>query len=294
MCRLNPWANWTRATAARLRAGSQVVTTTRGPVEVAALGDGPVVLVSHGRPGGYDQGLLIARLLGPAPLRFLAVSRPGYLRTPLTVGRSPEEQADAFAALLDALQIPRVALLGVSGGGPSTLQLALRHPDRCWAVVLISALTGRRPAKQRPAVVKLFESLILASDLGGWLISRLPNLTPAWVARRLADPEGLAVRQRLLETLIPESLRGPGRSNDLARFSSLPVYPLQEVRSPTLIVHGTADGSVPFAHAEFAARTIPGAELLAIAGGGHNVFLTHAPQLYPRVRSFLQAHAPGN
>src|SRR5512145_918287 len=76
-----------------------VVETSRGPVECAIVGDGPVVVALHGAMGGWDQSLLLARTLGEGGYRYVGVSRPGYLGTPLASGRSPEEQADLLAAL---------------------------------------------------------------------------------------------------------------------------------------------------------------------------------------------------
>jgi hypothetical protein len=49
--------------------------------------------------------------------RALTCSRPGYLNTPLASGRGLAEQADLFAALLDALAIERVSVVTVSAGG---------------------------------------------------------------------------------------------------------------------------------------------------------------------------------
>jgi hypothetical protein len=51
--------------------------------------------------GGCDQGLILARTIGETGYRFVALSRPGYLGTPLTAGRTPEEQADLYADLVD-------------------------------------------------------------------------------------------------------------------------------------------------------------------------------------------------
>ena len=51
------YANWKREMIARLRAGSQIIQTSRGPIEYATAGEGPVVLGVHGSPGGFDQTL---------------------------------------------------------------------------------------------------------------------------------------------------------------------------------------------------------------------------------------------
>ena len=117
-----------------------MVATARGPIEVAEVGSGPAVLVVHGLPGDWRQARPVAEdLCGEA--RVLLVSRPGYGRTPLRSGRSPQDQADLYAALLDALGIERAVVLGISGGGPSAYAFAAAHPDRCDGLLLCCALT---------------------------------------------------------------------------------------------------------------------------------------------------------
>ena len=91
-----------------------VLDTPRGPAQVARAGQGPAVLIAHGGPGGFDQGLAFYQHLRDGGCQLLAVSRPGYLRTPLDSGRRPEEQADLYAAILDALDIERAAIVGHS------------------------------------------------------------------------------------------------------------------------------------------------------------------------------------
>lgn len=99
--------------------GSEVAQTAGGPVEYAVAGDGPPILVVHGAGGGSDQGLDIGADLAKRGFRIIAVSRFGYLRTPLPDNASAEAQADAHACLLDALSIPRAAFFGASAGAPS-------------------------------------------------------------------------------------------------------------------------------------------------------------------------------
>ena len=120
-----------------------IVSTHRGPIEYAEQGEGSAALALHGAMGGYDQGMILGQTIGEPGYRHLAVSRPGYLGTPLTAGRTPEEQADLCTALLDALDIDRAAVMAVSGGGPCALQFALRYPNRCWALVLVSTCSGK-------------------------------------------------------------------------------------------------------------------------------------------------------
>jgi pimeloyl-ACP methyl ester carboxylesterase len=74
-------------------------------------------------------------------------SRFGYLRTPLPAGATHARQADAFAALLDALDAPSAAVMAVSAGAASAAQLALRHPERVQALVLITPALGDPPPR---------------------------------------------------------------------------------------------------------------------------------------------------
>src|SRR4051794_15511903 len=117
----------------RLRAstGSQIAQTACGPIEYAAVGAGPAVLLVHGAGGGFDQLLDTVGELARRGFRVVAPSRFGYLRTPLPADASPAAQADAHACLLDALKIDRAAVIGVSAGAPSSMQFALRHAKRC-------------------------------------------------------------------------------------------------------------------------------------------------------------------
>jgi pimeloyl-ACP methyl ester carboxylesterase len=85
--------------------GNRYVARPPGLAVNVSFGEGPAVLALHGAMGGYDQGLILARTIGPPGYRFVSVSRPGYLGTPLCAGRTPEEQADLLAHLLDALGI---------------------------------------------------------------------------------------------------------------------------------------------------------------------------------------------
>ena len=90
----------------------------------------------HGTPGGYDQSP------EEATYRMIAPSRPGYLKTPIEVGRTPQEQADAYAALLDALGIDeKVFVMGASGGGPSAYAFAAAYPERTLGLIQLEAMS---------------------------------------------------------------------------------------------------------------------------------------------------------
>jgi pimeloyl-ACP methyl ester carboxylesterase len=251
--------------------------------------------------GGWDQSELLAKAVDLRDYRVLALSRPGYLGTPLAAGGSPEGQADLYAALLDALGIQAAAIVAVSGGGLSAVQFALRHPARCTALVLVStvgdAVTGRLP---------LSFHLTLWLGRQGWFAARIrrrldrdPEAAarrsirdPEVRARTLADPEAGPLYRSLLASAGDRiALRVEGTGQDV-KASRRPAPRLEEIQAPTLVVHGTHDRVVPFdRHGAVLARRIPRAELLAVEGGEHVALFTHRALVRDRVRAFLRAHA---
>jgi pimeloyl-ACP methyl ester carboxylesterase len=278
-----------------------LLTTARGPLEYVETGEGPAVLAVHGAMGGHDQSLLLARTIGEAGYRYLAVSRPGYLGTPLRSGRTPEEQADLFADALDALGVRRAAVMAVSGGGPAAIEFSVRHPDRCWAIVLVSTCGGIIDTRI-PSSFHLTKLLMRSSWLARTMrrkVARDPDRAaarsipdPIVRARTLGDPEtGPLFSELQLSTLDRPALRLAGTENDIAITRSTE-YPLERIATPTLVVHGTADSVVPFAHARTLATRIRGAELLAIDGGEHVSIFTHREEVRTRVTRFLREHAP--
>jgi pimeloyl-ACP methyl ester carboxylesterase len=252
--------------------------------------------------GGWDQGVLLARSIGAAAFRWIAPSSPGYLGTPLSAGRAPEAQADAYAAILDALGVDAAAVAAVSGGGPSAVQFALRHPRRCRALVLVSAnaiggIGVRLPLawyvmKLAARVPPLVAAMRRKAERDPDAAARRSIPDAALRARTLRDPEAgplmLALQASTLDRM---ALRLPGTEVDIATSRADLRPELERISAPVLAVHGTADRAAPFAQAEAVAARVPGAELLAIPGGGHVALFTHLAEIRARVGPFLAAHA---
>jgi pimeloyl-ACP methyl ester carboxylesterase len=280
-----------------LLAGSHLADTKCGRVEYASVGDGPAVLVSPGAGGGYDQSLYVAALFRRSGYRFICVSRPGFLRTPLSTGRTPEEQADAYAALLDALEISRVAVLAVSAGAPAALQFALRHPNRCLGLVLASA--GRRPVLAPPAT-RGAQRILLSNDFFPWLLSRgLERAVFSWsgvgpdlLERVRRDPEKMGLLRGLLHGGITASLRRSGMLNDLAHSDGLSDTALEQLTVPLMVIHSPTDPIVPYAEAARIAQKVPEARLIEVQEGGHLCLITQREEIVPQVIDFFDRHVP--
>ena len=118
-----------------------VISTQWGAVEYAERGDGDPVLVVHGIYQNCVGGLLSVRDQC-FDRRVIAPSRFGYLGSSMPPNATPAAQADAFAALLDALKIDQIDVIGLSAGATSALQLALRYPQK---VKHLAVLVGNLP-----------------------------------------------------------------------------------------------------------------------------------------------------
>ncbi|MGI9659407.1 MAG: alpha/beta fold hydrolase, partial [Gaiellaceae bacterium] len=277
--------SWSEELMASLDARASVLRTARGEVQLAREGDGHPVLVVHGGPGGFDQALAYSRHLRDGGCELLAPSRPGYLRTPLQSGRSPEAQADLYAAALDTLGIKRAAILGHSSGGPSAVHFAARHPERTQALFLDAAIllpfTPPIGALRRAT----YESSVLVW-FAYWLSRRWPELMARLMvsgvsdglsrAQRRAAADWMTADQARLQSLqaqwassAPRRYRAPGQSNDEVNEADLSPLPFADIRAPTLIAHGTNEAIVPVGHATNAADNVADAQLRRVQEGHH-------------------------
>lgn len=268
-----------------------VTQTSRGPVEYAERGQGSPLLSLHGSPAAFENGLLMAEFARVNGFRVIAPSRPGYGGTPLSTGRTPTEQADALAFLLDTLGLEQVAVLAMSGGGPAGYALAGSHPDRVCCLLQVESIT--LPTTP-PRVGRLGLRLTPVAGVAGWMITRFPaRMLATMGAPPTTDPElqdaQVALARGIVITATGWERLGSGYDNDATHFADLQPLPLGAITCPTLIVHGSADTRVPIAHAEHAHAAIAGSELRLIDGGGHTAFLFR-PDIYHDSVTWLQNH----
>ena len=266
---------------AQARDGSRIVDTACGPIELQQAGSGTPLLMIHGSGGGHDQGMAFARPLVEHGLRVIAVSRFGYLRTPRPADVSPEAQADAHACVLDALGIDRAAVMGVSAGGASALQTAIRHPRRVLALVLVVPI-AHKPGEVGDSAPPISDAKddwlirLLGSDLLYW--AGLQVARDAIFRHVLATPPELvhaadaAERARvndLAERVLPVSQRAAGLVDDTRLGKRLKPAALEKVAAPTLAISARDDGFGTFAAAQYTAGRIAGAKFIGYERGGH-------------------------
>ncbi|HEX5097376.1 MAG TPA: alpha/beta fold hydrolase [Acidimicrobiia bacterium] len=175
--------------------------------------------------------------------------------------------ADDAAAVLQAVGAEPALVVGLSMGGMIAQELALRHPERVRALVLV----GTRP----PAPVHL--------QVPGDVISRLLRrpepgetvgqfLTATWAT--LCGPGFAAARPDLLDELVEQILvRTTPKASTFRQMSSIAAWHdprrLAGIAAPTTVVHGDVDPLMPVGNGTRLACLIPGARYVELAGVGH-------------------------
>ena len=266
---------------ARVARDSRMVQTPCGLIEYQEVGTGVSLLSVHGSGGGYDQGMAFARPLARRGVRVIAMSRFGYLRTPMPSDASAAAQADAHVCLLDALGISQAAVLGGSAGAPSALEMAIRHPDRTRALILLVPLAYKPPtqaasARAMPSWVETAMMSVIESDFLFWsalhvardpMIGSVLATLPDIVAQ--ASPAEQARVKAMLDNILPVSARAAGLRSDTAASKRLTLAALGSVRAPTLIISTRDDRYGTYASAEYTAAHIANARFIGFAQGGH-------------------------
>lgn len=271
--------------------GSRVVKTARGSVEYSTVGEGSPALFIHGAGGGHDMGRFFAERISH-DFSWICPSRFGYLRTPIPADASFESQADAYAGLLDCLHIEKAAIVGLSIGGPSALLFALRHPDRCAALILLAAVS--RTSTKRPISDWYFNALF-RNDFVFWAASHAAGnflIRKFGVDAELLHSLGQEEKQwadKVLNLFHPASKRYPGIRNDQKASVSDRQYELDKIDLPTLILHARDDRLVDYEFAEYAHTHIPNSTLVSFPNGGH-ILLGQDNAYRDAVTGFLDKH----
>jgi len=261
--------------------GSALLPTRCGPIEFQEAGTGVPLLVVHGSGGGHDQGMAFAGALAQHGIRVIAMSRFGYLRTPMPADSSAAAQADAHVCLLDALGIRRAAVMGGSAGAPSALQMAIRHSDRVSALILLVPLAYKPPshadtAPPMPAWVEAAMMRLIGSDFLFWAalhvardqVIKVVLATPPELLAT-ASPQERARVKVMLDNILPVSARAEGLRSDTAVGKHLVPAPLGTIDLPTLIVSARDDRYGTYASAQYTASQIAGSKFVGFDEGGH-------------------------
>jgi len=254
----------------------------------AVFGDpqGMAVLALHGTPGSRFMFALSDEAARARGLRIIAPERPGYGLSDYYPARSLAELAADVAALSDALELERFAVLGVSGGGPHALAAAAAMPDRVALLALVSPVGPIADCRRRIRMSRLHRLIFTRmgrSDAACatffWLVRTLVRSAPdvayrALMQRVVASDRELLQRPEVkanLQTALKEGLRRGinGARQDLRLFCAPWGLHLEEIDVPTVLWQGSDDTIVPPGAAYYLAEILPHCRLDVIQGAGH-------------------------
>ena len=236
------------------------VATSAGFVHLTRAGDGPPALLLHGIGSSADS--FRAQFAGLCSEHcVMAWDAPGYARSDDPAGAlTLDDYARAVVEVLDAVEVERVHLGGVSWGGVIATRVALNHPERASTLALIGSTPGRRGT---------------ASDLET-RCRLLEQVGPAEFARRRAgrvlagpaDPDLLAeVERNMAASVRPAGYRSAAAALAATRHAG----ELGAITASTLVIVGRHDAVAGIAESRLLAEAIPRARLTIVDGAGHLV-----------------------
>jgi len=257
-------------------------------VGVAEFGspDGPAVVLLHRSPG--------SRLLDPDPaataaagVRLVCVDRPGYGATDPVGTPTRAAAADDIEAVVGALGLDDVALVGWSGGGQFAVEAAARPGVRARSLTLLAtpAPYYEVPWRMPPELVELCDAV--PGDPAAAL-ERI-RAAMAWFAdapqaAALGDPSPADAAARelpgvadALVAMTAEAARqgAEGMAFDIVAGSLREPFPFEEVDMPVDLFGGDADHNVGLEHLDWWAARLYGAQRHVLADTGHLLALTH-------------------
>jgi pimeloyl-ACP methyl ester carboxylesterase len=223
------------------------------------------------------------------PWQYLRLRTGLGVRAPYTL----QDMALDALGILDALDVPRAHLVGVSMGGMVSQRVAATAPQRVLSLTSIMSSSGA-PGLPGPR-----------RDVARALMGRPRSRAPQDVAehtlalfRLIGSPAFPHDTEALREQLLAEVRRshhpaGVARQMLAVMADTGRHQLLGRIACPTLVIHGTADPLVPIACGQDTARRIPGARFEAIEGMGHDwppgVAARLTQQLLPHLQTPVHA-----
>ncbi len=239
----------------------------------------PHAELHYERAGSGEPLLLIQGMSGThvawgeaflAPLRerfdVVAFDNRGIgLSAPVDGPFTIAEMAEDTAALMGELGLGSAHVVGISMGGMIAQELALAHPEKLRSLTLGCTFCGGPGSQLMPEenARKLMEGLASGDREQALRAGYEVNLSPAF----RADEARYAAFHEMATTV--PAARETIQLQIQAIFGHDTSARLGAISAPTLVIHGTDDGVLPYPNGEQVASLIPGARLEALAGVGH-------------------------
>jgi len=241
-----------------------------------SLGDGPLVVFSHGFLMNHTMFAPQVEALRDA-YRVVTYDERAHGAAEPEGQWSYWDMAGDVRAILDHLAVERAVLAGMSQGGFLSMRAALLEPERVRALILIDTQAG----VEDPEVLPLFEAMT-----ADWEANGPAQGTLDYAATAILGPGADEEAWKELWASRPNHYASPAAHPLLTREDI--TERLGEISCPTLVIHGEADASIPVEKAQELVDRIPNARpLVVIPGAGHAANLTHPEVANPAIRDFL-------
>jgi pimeloyl-ACP methyl ester carboxylesterase len=281
-----------RARLARLERRS--TDTPFGPLEYCEWGEGEPLLLVHGVVGGCDVPPSW-RALVPAGYRIITPSRFGYLGSPLPERPTTAAQAEAFVSLFDSLGIGQAPVLAFSAGSTSAVQLALRHPERVSALVLVASNSPHeKPVTLAPrALAPLVFSQPTLWFLRVFLPAKLAAIAGTPAGYELSDEDGRTL-ETIFDSFFPMRPRSGGCIFD-GYVGNLEIgsCAFEKITVPALGVHAVDDPLASYEDAQAMVARMPDSRWVRVERGGH-IFIHNDERAKREIAAVLSASTPAS
>jgi non-heme chloroperoxidase len=256
-------------------------------------GTGAPVVFSHGWPLNADVWDPQLELMASNGLRAVAHDRRGHGRSAQPWdGNNMDQYADDLAAVIEALDLRDVVLVGHSTGGGEVVRYVARHGStRVSKLVLVGAIPPlmlQTRGNPGGTPIEAFDDI-----RAGVLADRSQFFADLAVPFYGANRPGSAVSQGTRDHFWLMGMQvGLKAAYDCVRQFSESDFneDLTTIDVPTLIIHGDDDQIVPIdASARLAADIVPSAELRVYAGASHGLFATHTATFNADLLEFVKA-----
>ncbi len=190
------------------------------------------------------------------------------------------DMANDAVGVLDAYGIERAHAVGASMGGMIGQTLAIEHPERLLSLTSVMSSPGGNPMTDAEAELPGPTPEIM--EIAGQSLQNPPDSREERIQSRLAMFRALAgslggfdddAMYELFSREYDRARDWQAMNNHGLAIASSPDRreALSRISVPTLVIHGTEDGILPYEHGVATAKLIPGAELLTIEGMGHDL-----------------------
>lgn len=242
----------------------------------------PPLMLVHGTGAWSQTWVSNVDAMVQAGFRVIAVDLPpfGFSTRPAGADYNRAMQALRLLALMDALQLPPVVLLGHSYGGGPAAEAAMLQPQRIRHLILLDAAVGLRSAEDAPAAASLAERLFAMRAVRTTFIALAgtqPLLSEQWLRpfvhrKEVVTPQRTAIYQQPFQVQDYSAALGDWAYQFAAErgtFKSEQASGYQSLHLPVTLMWGEQDSITPLAQAHALKALMPQSKLVVLPGVGH-------------------------